>query len=449
MISRRSVLYSAMILTTLSFASAKEYSAELKAHAFLPAESYVLAPSQAPEDLHVSGKFVDGVRNDVVQSVEGTSNGRKTGVSLPFNGQPLQGHSGIKYMEDGTYWILTDNGAGSKANSPDFMLHLSQYEIDFDANKLKRLQTVFLQDPDKKVPFRIQNEATQERYLTGADFDPESFQFAGGYLWVGDEFGPYLIQATQDGKVVSVYETKLNDKVIKSPDHYTQVTPGLPNGTLSFDVKRSKGFEGMASSKDGTKLYALLEGTLYDQDKQAYENVKGKEYLQIIEFDVENKDWTGNTWQYPLEKNGLAIGDFNMVDGEYGLVIERDNGEGVVEFVCEGTATDNCFPKQNLPEFKRIYKIKMNADNVGKAVEKIGYIDLLNINDPHNVARKPLSDGKFVFPFFTIENVDVVDHETIIVGNDNNLPFSSSRSPNQADDNELILLKVTDFLNAK
>ena len=54
-----------------------------------------------------------------------------------------------------------------------------------------------------------------------------------------------------------------------------------------------------------------------------------------------------------------------------------------------------------------------------------------------------------MFPFFTIENVDVIDHETIVVGNDNNLPFSSSRSPNQADDNELILLKVTDFLNAK
>lgn len=449
MIMRSSILYSAVLFTTLSCVSAKEYNAELKAHAFLPAENYVLAPSQAPEDLQVSGKFVNGIRNDAIQSVEGTSNGRKTGVHLPFNGQPLQGHSGIKYMEDGTYWILTDNGAGSKANSPDFMLHLSQYDIDFDNNNFKRLQTVFLQDPDKKVPFRIQNEATQERYLTGADFDPESFQFAGGYLWIGDEFGPYLIQATQDGKVVNVFETKLNDKVIKSPDHYTQVTPSAPNGTLAFEVKRSKGFEGMASSKDGKKLYALLEGALYDQDKQAYENMNGKEYLQIIEFDVENKNWTGNTWQYPLEKNGLAIGDFNMIDGDYGLVIERDNGEGVLEYVCEGSATDNCFPKQNLPEFKRVYKIKMNADNSGKAVEKIGYIDLLNIKDSQNVARKPLSDGKFLFPFFTIENVDVIDHETIVVGNDNNLPFSSSRSPNQADDNELILLKVTDFLNAK
>ena len=56
---------------------------------------------------------------------------------------------------------------------------------------------------------------------------------------------------------------------------------------------------------------------------------------------------------------------------------------------------------------------------------------------------------------FTIENVDVdVDVDVvyathIVVGNDNNLPFSSSRKPNKADDNEMILLEVGDFLKAK
>ena len=53
------------------------------------------------------------------------------------------------------------------------------------------------------------------------------------------------------------------------------------------------------------------------------------------------------------------------------------------------------------------------------------------------------------FPFFTIENVDVVDDKHIVVGNDNNYPFSSSREPNQQDDNELILLEVTDLLQAR
>jgi hypothetical protein len=54
-----------------------------------------------------------------------------------------------------------------------------------------------------------------------------------------------------------------------------------------------------------------------------------------------------------------------------------------------------------------------------------------------------------VFPFFTIENLDVVDEKHIVVGNDNNLPFSSSREPNKADDNELVLLEVETLLKAK
>jgi hypothetical protein len=52
-------------------------------------------------------------------------------------------------------------------------------------------------------------------------------------------------------------------------------------------------------------------------------------------------------------------------------------------------------------------------------------------------------------PFVTIENVDRVDATHIIVGNDNNLPFSSGRSLGKADDNEFVLLDVGEFLNAK
>lgn len=99
--------------------------------------------------------------------------------------------------------------------------------------------------------------------------------------------------------------------------------------------------------------------------------------------------------------------------------------------------------------FLRVYKIEMGDANVGQAVRKIGYIDLLSIADPAKLARKPLVDGVLKFPFFTIENVDVVDATHIVVGNDSNLPFSSSREPNQADDNELVLLEVGELLKAR
>ncbi len=429
-----------------------EFPATLAGHAILSAPSFIAAPADAPADLRMSGKFTTGSRVERLDSVEGRSANRPTGISLPFAGQPLQGHSGIKRMSDGSYWVLTDNGFGSKANSPDAMLYLNRYNIDWKSGELNRLQTVFLHDPDKKVPFRIVHEGTPKRYLTGSDFDLESFQFAGGALWIGDEFGPWLIKADMSGKVLAVFETLVDGKPARSPDHPAITTPAAPNLALDFTVRRSRGFEGMASSPDGKKLYAMLEGAMWDAGTKDLEKLDGREYLRVLEFDVQTEKWTGRHWKYVLEANGLAIGDFNMIDATTALVIERDNGEGTPDKACPTVGgaiqrAENCF--HDLPKIKRVYKIEMTEANVNNPVRKIGYIDLLVINDPQNLARKPKQNGKLAFPFFTIENVDIVDAEHIIVGNDNNLPFSSSRNPNEADDNEFVLLRVPQLLQAR
>lgn len=438
----------AATLVAFNLQAQTAHPAVLAGHAVLPASTFIPAPKAAPADLQVSGKFTTPTRADKVGSTEGQSAGRPTGVSLPFKGQPIQGHSGIKRMADGTYWVLTDNGAGSKANSPDFMLYLNRYSIDFKTNQFKRLETVFLSDPDKRVPFRIANEGSKERFLTGADFDTESFQFAGGSLWIGDEFGPYLIQADLKGRVQAVYETQVDGKVVRSPDHPAVVTPGSPNAPVKFQVRRSKGYEGMAASKDGSKLYALLEGALWDEQAAAPETIDGKQYLRVLEFDVQARKWTGRQWKYVLEANHHAIGDFNMIDGTTGLIIERDNGEGTADKACPADQRRaDCF--HDLARFKRVYKVELSEANAGGVMRKIGYIDLMKIQDPNKLARKPLNDGVLTFPFFTIENVDVVDERHIVVGNDNNLPFSSSREPNKADDNEFVLLEVGDFLKGR
>ena len=428
--------------------SPREFPAVLAGHAVLPANTFLAAPTDASADLRVSGKFTSGQRVEALGTVPGLSAGRPTGLSLPFQGQPVQGHSGIKRMADGTVWVLTDNGFGTKANSSDAMLFLSRHRLDWDRGAVERLETVFLHDPDKRVPFRIVHEGTEKRYLTGADFDPESFQLIGDSIWIGDEFGPYLIRADRSGKVLAVHETEVNGKVVRSPDHPSVTTPAVPTGSVAFAVRRSKGFEGLARSPDGRFLYALLEGPVWDTETNDWEKVGGREVLRILEFDVAQAKWTGRHWKYVLEQNGLAIGDFNMIDATTALVIERDNGEGTADRACpEGQRRPDCF--HDLARFKRVMKIEVNEAQVGQAVRKIGYIDLMKIADPQRLARKPLNGDVLTFPFFTIENVDVVDGAHIVVGNDNNLPFSSSRDPQKADDNEFVLLQVRDLLQAR
>jgi hypothetical protein len=282
-------------------------------------------------------------------------------------------------MQDGKFWVLTDNGSGARNNSADSMLYLNHYRIDWANGIWKPLKTVFLHDPDRKVPFRIVHEDTKKRYLTGADFDPEGFQFIGKHIWIGDEFGPYLIKTDLNGKVLAVFETLADGKPVRSPEHWAVQSPGLPNGTYNnVNLRRSKGYEGFAASKDGRFIYGLLEGPLWDAGTKDWERVEGKEAARILEFDVAAERWTGRFWYYVFENNGNAIGDFNMLDASTGLIIERDNGEGTADKACApGAPTDNCFP--DLAKFKRVYKVEFTPETSGKPVRKVSYIDLMQM----------------------------------------------------------------------
>jgi len=443
----------ALFVLFVSQASAEEkaFPAKLVNQAVLPANTIIAAPADAPAYLKTSGKFstADRKRADVLGSVPGKDGVRLTGLSLPFDGQPLQGFSGIKAMPDGSFWSLSDNGFGSKTNSTDAMLMLHHLTFDWDAGAVKVEKTLFLTDPDKKAPFPIVMEGSDKRYLTGADFDVESIQPVADGFWVGEELGPYILKFSSEGVLTDVIATKAGEIEVKSPDNPTLVVPANPTAKMPvFNLKRSGGYEGLAMSKDGTKLYGMLEGPLYLEDGSV-EKADGLTALRIIELDAASKAWTGKTWLYPLSEGGEAIGDFNMIDETTALVIERDNGAGVAEKACadpKAPAAD-CFAVP--AKHKRIYKIEMTDEMAGKAVRKIGYIDLMKIEDSDNKKRQGGGEGFYDMPFVTIENVDVVDPTHIVVGNDNNLPFSAGRALDKADDSEFVLLEVGDFLAAK
>lgn len=451
---RRSLYLAAAVLAlsaASAFADDKEFSATLAGHAILPANTIIEAPENAPEYLRTSGKFTtaDRKRAEGLGAVQGKDGLRLTGLSLPFDGQPVQGFSGIKAVGDGTFWSLSDNGFGSKLNSNDAMLMLHHLGFDWDKGTVDRLKTVFLTDPDKKAPFPIVMEGSDNRFLTGADFDVESIQPVADGFWVGEEFGPYLLKFALDGRLTGVFETTVEGEPVRSPDHPTLTLPGNPvSKNPAFNLKRSGGYEGLAMSKDGSRLYGLLEGPRYLADG-AVEQVEGKTALRVIEFDTAKKEWTGRSWLYPLAEGGEAIGDFNMVNATEALVIERDNGAGTADKACTdaNAPKPDCFARP--AKLKRIYKIEMTDDNVGKAVRKVGYIDLMKIADPDNKKRQGGGEGFYDMPFVTIENVDIVDDTHIIVGNDNNLPFSAGRAIDKADDNEFVLLEVGDLLKAK
>lgn len=422
---------------------AQRFDAVLEGHAILPARTLVAAPEDAPDALQTSGKFT--TRGNPARSSESATDGER----LPLNGQPVQGFSGIRAIGDGSYHVLTDNGFGSKANSPDAMLFFHRVRPDFESGEVTIEKTTFLKDPDQIVPFVTVMEGSESRYLTGADFDIEGFQMVGDEIVIGDEFGPYVIVAdARSGVVTEFHQTLVDGQAVMSPDHYTLQLPN-PGGELpTYNAKRSRGYEGFAASTDGSLLYPLLEGPLWLAEEADWERVEdGRAALRLLEMQADTREWTGRSWFYPIEDESHAIGDFNMIDETRGLVIERDGGQGDAELACQDGQNEDCF--DNPAGFKRIYLIDMAGVEPGQPVHKVAFIDLLDIRDPQGKARQgQREDGRFTFPFVTIENVDRVDENHIIVANDNNFPFSMGRQLNTLDDNEMILLEVGDFLQA-
>ncbi len=444
-----------MLLFNVPFLAAetinqKVFPAKLVKHAYVPASTFVMVPDDAPKGLKISGRFTtpDSKRTDQLYSIAGKTwlaapeAPRTTGLYLPFIGQPVQGFSGIKTLDNGDFMVLSDNGFGSKKNSPDAMLMAHLIRPDWERGRVKIMNTIYLHDSERILPFRLVNEHTQKRYLTGSDFDPEGMQIIGEQIWFGDEFGPYIFATDLEGKVIAFYEIEVDGKIVRSPDNHSIRMPSVP-GEVNFEVRRSRGLEGMAASPDGKFLYPMLEGPLWDAEKQDWQNIDGRQFLQILEFNIETREFTGQQWKYLLEINGNNIGDFNMISATRGLVIERDNGEGDPRFACTGAPQPDCF---NVPaRFKRVYLIDFAGSEDG-FVEKIGYVDLMNINDSDGIALAGTIDNVFTFPFVTVESVDMVDEHHIIVGNDNNLPFSTGRTIGKADNNELIVLYIGDML---
>jgi glycerophosphoryl diester phosphodiesterase len=181
----------------------------------------------------------------------------------------------------------------------------------------------------------------------------------------------------------------------------------------------SKGFEGLAISPDKKTLYPLLEGTVFGDPAGS---------LRIYEFDVATQKYKGQLGSYKLESASNAIGDFTVINKNEYLVIERDNGQGATAL------------------FKKIFKVDITKKDANGNVFKEEVVDLLNVQDPNDLNK----DGstKFTFPFVTIEDVLVLDNNTILVANDNNYPFSTGRSATAADNNESIILELAKPLSA-
>ena len=379
------------------------------------------------------------------------------GKLLPLlNAQPVQGLSAVlDGPRPGTYYVMCDNGFGSKPNSADALLRVFAVRPEWktwngkavvgtgavtpvDYRNGKRLPSfttdsfISLSDPDHRLGFKLQADfehyydtATHPavdpaikagRLLTGADLDIESVRRdKRGNLWFGEEFGPFLVKTDKTGRVLRAEIPLPNFKPAGSNSTGDVVrSPQNPYLSGAENLGSSRGFEGMAINGSRTKLYTLLEGTVIGDAAQS---------LRINEFDLSREVYTGKSFLYALDALGTNIGDMTAVNDHQFLVLER-NGN---------TATTAGAP------YKRVFLIDIEQVDANGYVKKTDLVDLMNVADPHDLN----ADGSttFTFPYVTIEDVLVVDENTLLVINDNNFPGGGGRNA-APDITEFLLIRL-------
>lgn len=341
--------------------------------------------------------------------------------------QPVQGFSGVLAGANGSFRVITDNGFGAQGNSADTLLRSYAVNVDFRtalggsgtvsaANwntgaslpAFNAASRITLSDPKNLLSIKVQADYTHYynnaanplvdpsikagRLLTGADLDVESVrQDKNGNLWFGDEFGPYLVKTDATGVV--------QRREIALPGVFAPQHEAVLNGSVTSNLGGSGGFEGMAINASGDKLYTLLEKTVAGDPAKS---------LRINEFSIDSESYTGLDYLYQLEAEGTAIGDMTAIDDHRFLVIERNGG----------TATSGT-------PFKKIFIADTTGVADGGFVTKTELVDLMNIADPDDLNGDGLTS--FTFPYVTIEDVLILDANTLLVINDNNYPGTGGR----------------------
>jgi glycerophosphoryl diester phosphodiesterase len=342
------------------------------------------------------------------------------GVTFPTPSQPAIGYSGIvEGRSPGEYLAMPDNGYGNKMNSFDFELRAYYITPDFKTANggsgsvaIELDDFIAFSDPNDQAGFDIVREGTTERLLTGADFDPESIQRGpNGDLWLGDEFGPWILHFGADGVLLEP-PIAMPDGLMSPANPHLNGAPATVNG--------SRGLEGMAISPNGKTLTFILEGAVV--------GAADPFSRRIYQYDIGSDTFT-RLADYRTEVAGHFVSDVQALDNHRLVVIERDGGRGLTA------------------NFRNVYAVDLNRTGADGAVVKTQVVALAAIPDPDLVSLPALHTGDvglgdpFRVTCESIEAVHVISHARLLFGCDNNFP-NTGRNPNLADDSEFIVVKV-------
>ncbi len=213
--------------------------------------------------------------------------------------------------------------------------------------------------------------------VLGLSQDPEGFVVGkNGNFFVSDEYGPSIYEFSPTGVFVRALTAPSN---VIAKANGTPYYAGDDNPATTTGRQSNRGYEGLAISPDGTKLYAMFQDPLQEEGSGGSNPGRNSRNVRILRYDVatglsdaqyiyqlepisdinDRVPGTANDFSASAQGRNIGISSLVAINNNEFLVLERDN---------RGVGVDD--PTGAAPSgSKRVFKINLT-----------GATDVSNIN---------------------------------------------------------------------
>ncbi len=316
------------------------------------------------------------------------------GIKVPFDSQPVGNVTAVLPTTYSDIWLVLSGGMlDTRQNSGDLLLRLYTVQVNFrkatsGEGTVSVLDWQNLSDPQKKLK-DIKNTTT--RTLTGQDFDPQAlYRDKDGTFWIAESYGPSLLHFDANGQLL-------------------EAPIALSGGAL----------QGMSGYFD-------------EQDLLIAQRSPGSPSVTFRAFDLKGHAFRQEALSYTLDNAANDVGGLIVIKNRQTLVIEQDHAQN------------------KDAKFKKIFLVDFSKKPATKAL----LVDMLNITDDKNISTAVAQPGgafgvgsPFLFPYQDVSALYPLDARTLMIVNNNHVPFGQGRSTTEADPTDYIAVQLAQPLD--